>query len=156
MKTFGYTARDHSGALKSGTVTAGDRAEALAALKARQLVPVSVTEGAQPRSGAARRFDAVWISRAVLVIALVAVGTFVMVEFAVRQKGRPAGSAVKPAAANKAPPAVKVVKPPAVLPPAEKPAPPPVETAVETPAPPAVVAVTPQFAPPLRQNRSGP
>jgi hypothetical protein len=51
MRNFNYTARDKSGAMKSGSVQAAARTEALHELTAQGLVPLSVTEGmAKPSS----------------------------------------------------------------------------------------------------------
>lgn len=44
-KNFNYTARDCANALRKGTITAADRADALNALMAKGLTPVSVEEG---------------------------------------------------------------------------------------------------------------
>jgi len=53
MKAYTYTAKDGAGAIKRGVLQAADRGTALAALKARGLTPVSVTEGGQaPREAA--------------------------------------------------------------------------------------------------------
>ena len=47
MKAYTYTAKDGAGAIKRGVLQAADRGAALAALKAKGLTPVSVTEGGQ-------------------------------------------------------------------------------------------------------------
>ncbi|MDR3221344.1 MAG: hypothetical protein LBU46_04945 [Candidatus Accumulibacter sp.] len=47
MKTFAYTLRDTSGALKHGALRAADRADALRQLNAMGGAPVSVSEGAK-------------------------------------------------------------------------------------------------------------
>ena len=52
MKNFVYTARDSSGAAKSGMVSAADRAAAVREIRARGLVPLSIEEGAAPAGGA--------------------------------------------------------------------------------------------------------
>jgi len=53
MKAYTYTAKDGAGAIKRGVLQAADRGAALAALKAKGLTPVSVTEGGQaPREAA--------------------------------------------------------------------------------------------------------
>jgi hypothetical protein len=141
MKTFHYTARDAGGALKSGDVAAADRAEALGKLKARQLVPVSVTEGARASSVTSRRFDTLQARRAAVAAALAAVAAAVLVGVALLRKGRPAAETAKPApVAVPARPVAGVapVQPPAAAP-AEEPA--PVAAAVkEAPLPPAVPA----------------
>ena len=53
MKSFGYTFRDASGALKKGTLQAEDRADALRQIKAKGCVPVSVAEGQAAAGGPA-------------------------------------------------------------------------------------------------------
>jgi hypothetical protein len=45
MRNFSYTVRDATGAVKRGSLEASDRAGALAELKRRGVVPLSVTEG---------------------------------------------------------------------------------------------------------------
>jgi peptidyl-tRNA hydrolase len=45
MKTFGYSCRDNSGALKKGTLRAIDRTDALLQIKTMDCIPISVTEG---------------------------------------------------------------------------------------------------------------
>lgn len=47
MKAYSYTAKDQTGATTKGVIQAADRGAALAALKAKGLMPVSVTEGGQ-------------------------------------------------------------------------------------------------------------
>ncbi|HNX35032.1 MAG TPA: hypothetical protein PKM57_10415 [Kiritimatiellia bacterium] len=53
MKSFGYTFRDASGALKKGTLQAEDRTDALRQIKAKGCVPVSVAEGQTAAGGPA-------------------------------------------------------------------------------------------------------
>jgi len=66
MKSYSYTIRDASGALKKGSMEASDRNAVLAELKRRGVVPVSVSEGAATmRPG---RFDIKKYSVAVLVV----------------------------------------------------------------------------------------
>lgn len=143
MKNFNYTARDTGGALKKGHLAAADRSGALEALRAKGLVPVALEEGAAARSGPAWRLDAIWLRRAVLaVVLLVAVGAFVIVGLASRQKSKPADAAVKPAADTGTRSADRG-GPPAALPAAEEPVPPVAEPVAETPAPPAGPAVRP-------------
>jgi len=45
MKAYSYTAKDQTGATTKGVIQAADRGAALAALKAKGLMPVSVAEG---------------------------------------------------------------------------------------------------------------
>ncbi len=47
MKAYSYAAKDQTGATTKGVIQAADRGAALAALKAKGLMPVSVTEGGQ-------------------------------------------------------------------------------------------------------------
>ena len=143
MKTFQYTARDKTGALQNGTVTAKDRTEALGKLKAQQLVPVSVTEGARaprPRRGA----DAVLIRRtAVFVVALVAVATAVLVGVSLLRKRQPDTETTKPAArAAVAAPAVSNSVP--AQPPAAAPEPTIMTAESEAPPPQPLPAVAPE------------
>ena len=65
MKTFCYTSRDHSGALKKGTLQAIDRADALRQIKSMDCVPVSVTESSGVASGAHVSWNPTWNRRAV-------------------------------------------------------------------------------------------
>jgi len=51
MKNFNYTARDKSGAIKSGSLKALDRNAAMHELTAQGMVPLSVTEGAVSGAG---------------------------------------------------------------------------------------------------------
>jgi hypothetical protein len=144
MKTFQYTARDKTGALQNGAVTAKDRAEALGKLKAQQLVPVSVTEGARAPVGTAWRFDAVLIRRtAVFAVALVAVATAVLVGVSLLRKRQPDTETTKPAArAAVAAPAVSNSVP--AQPPAAAPEPTIVTAESEAPPPQALPVVAPE------------
>lgn len=51
MKTFCFTSRDNTGALKKGSIQAVDRADALRQIKSKGCVPVSVTEGSGIATG---------------------------------------------------------------------------------------------------------
>jgi len=66
MKAYSYTAKDQTGATTKGVIQAADRGAALAALKAKGLMPVSVTEGGQiPREVALPA----WFSTRILALA---------------------------------------------------------------------------------------
>jgi len=51
MKTFGYTYRDKTGALKNGSLQAPDRIDALRQIKERGCIPVAITEGKSTVAG---------------------------------------------------------------------------------------------------------
>jgi len=69
MKTFGYTYRDKEGALKSGSLQAPDRIDALRQIRAMGCVPVSVTEGKVAVAGRRAPWNrAVWIGVTVVVL----------------------------------------------------------------------------------------
>ncbi|MDR2850167.1 MAG: hypothetical protein LBW77_06475 [Verrucomicrobiota bacterium] len=71
MKSFIYTAKDASGALRRGGLEAADRAAALAALKARGLTPISVAEGGAASGGGQGRGPR-FVLAAVLAVAAIA------------------------------------------------------------------------------------
>jgi hypothetical protein len=117
MRSFVYTARDASGALKRGGLEAADRGAALAVLKARGLTPVSVTEGNAPRGVALPPWFSVRAAGLAAVALALAAGYFVS-----RDRSK---KTVKPAPAPKEEQAV-TREPESIQP--EK-------TAVEVPAP---------------------
>lgn len=103
MKGFAYTARDPSGATKSGFIPAADRAAAVRELRAQGLVPVSLDERAAPLAGGGRRVPAL---RTLVLAAGVLLVAALLLLVARRRFGRPAparaAAAVKPAAARPA------------------------------------------------------
>lgn len=106
MKGFAYTARDPSGATKSGFIPAADRAAAIRELRAQGLVPVSLDERAAPLAGGGRRVPAL---RTLVLAAGVLLVAALLLLVARRRFGRPAparapvaAAAVKPAAARPA------------------------------------------------------
>ena len=72
MKSYSYTIRDASGAMKKGSLEASDRSAALAELQRRGVVPVSVSEGT-----ALMQTDGVNIKK-YIVPALVVVGIIIL------------------------------------------------------------------------------
>lgn len=78
MKTFGYTIRDKTGALKRGSLQARDRTDALRQIKDMGGIPVVVTEGKAPVAGARTPWNpatwrpAVWVGAAAGVVLIVA------------------------------------------------------------------------------------
>jgi len=85
MKTFAYTYRDASGALKKSALQAADRLDALRRIRAAGCVPVSVTEGKAAAPGAGAPWNPATWNRAarlaaagcaVLLIAMLAVTRF--------------------------------------------------------------------------------
>lgn len=145
MKTFAYTARQPSGAMKRGTLVAPDRATALAQLKAQNLVPVSVEEGKAVPAASATDFDLKRITLLAFALAALAAGGWFV--FRARSKPQPKPA---PAPIQKRAAAPARQTPPAVIKPAVSPAeaPKPKEIVKPAPAPAAVPAEFPAIVPP--------
>jgi len=150
MKTYAYTARDASGALKRGTLKAIDRVTALTILKSQALVPVAVEESTE---SPVSRLPGMFGKRALLlaagVVALVAaVGLTLWLKPKAAQERVEKPQPVR-VAEPKVPAPQPVVATPAVEPegPAAVPAPLP---AVQAPAP--VETETPSLVPPKRDT----
>jgi len=155
MKAYTYTAKDGAGAIKRGVLQAADRGAALAALKAKGLTPVSVTEGGQaPREAALPA----WCSaRALALVGLAVVlgaGCWLWLrggrkpEKPVVEAKGPAAPAERQAVAPVQAP-VKVDEPTETMPQAVPAVPAAAETPVrpvvqEQPSPPAVTAAKPK------------
>ena len=133
MSNYNYTARDKSGAITRGNLTAADRASALTELRSRDMVPIAVEEGkAITGSG----FNGLNVKRPAILLAGVAVallGVWIAVRMmhakkpAVAERKAPTEKVVK-AAKAKPVPSPKVVPPKPVDPPK-----PPVEVAAPLP-----------------------
>lgn len=136
MKTFNYMAKDSSGALKRGSLAAADRSAALAEIRLRGLLPVSVCEGQAASSDA---FPQMTVKKIVVALASLAVIVVVGVLFLMLGK--------KPSAASHAPP---VRSEPSVRPVAVR-LPSPAVASPEVSAPEPAAAVPPQ-AQPAKEN----
>lgn len=163
MKAYTYTAKDGAGAIKKGVLQAADRGAALAALKAKGLTPVSVTEGGHvPREAALPAWCSVralaWGGLAVVL----GVGCWLWLrverkpEKPVVEAKVPTAPAERQAVAPVQAP-VKVDEPAETLPPAapaadQKPVRPVVQ---EQPPPPAVTAAKPKAARVLKPGYRG-
>lgn len=136
MKSFGYTFRDASGALKKGTLQAEDRADALRQIKAKGCVAVSVSEGQAAAGGPA--WNPAWTVRGVWIAAVGVVligGLAVWWHRAERKPAKRPAAVVadvkkaapaarpKPVKAAPAKPVQTAARPAAVKPAAEVPAP---------------------------------
>lgn len=114
MKNYTYTARDLSGALTKGNLKAADRNAALAELRTRSLVPISVEEGIAPKE--ALRLS---VAPRTLVLAgaavVLVIGALLMMRGRTPEVRQPAATVavVKPAPLPKATPpqTVEPVKP---------------------------------------------
>jgi hypothetical protein len=154
MKSFVYTAKDASGALKRGGVEAADRADALASLKAKGLTPVSLAEGRAPREANGRRMPSA------LMALLVVAGCAVLVVALLKQwpKAKPGAAAKKEAAVAAPAPREEVHEADASAPAAgpedkpagEAPAPDAVPVREEVPVPPRTVPAKPAVSRPTR------
>jgi len=90
MRDFNYTARDKSGAIKSGSVKATDRNAAMQELKAQGMVPLSVTEG-MTKSSSSLSFKPFYVIATV--VALLVIG--LAVKFFILDKSQTKGSVTR-------------------------------------------------------------
>jgi hypothetical protein len=96
MKTFGYTYRDKEGALKSGSLQARDRADALRQIKDMGYIPIAVTEGKAPVAGARTSWNpatwrpAVWVGAAAGVVLVAALSAWLMASKKPAKRSAPA------------------------------------------------------------------
>lgn len=126
MKHYTYTARETSGATTRGSLEAVDRASALAQLKARGLLPISVEEGKASAPSGAATFGIKRAASIALTVAALGLGVVLAVRLTPRPQPKKQPAPLQKRAAPsvaKAQPAetVKVEKPAALPKPAEQP-----------------------------------